>query len=500
MVRKDYYLLGGLWLCALLIFLPLFYSDYIFMDEAREIWGYNAIPGFYLFVEEGRWLAGVMHKWLFNRIDTIHQISWLRSFSLFGWLVCLPVWYAIVKREVANVKRYDYLPFFTCLYLITSLPFLVSVQWATCLQFFIADTASILAGAMVLDSIRSGDNKLRMALKAVLLPLLLGLTALFLYQGAWACFLVPFLLHFINPMNFKKERVLIGGLLVHFFVYAAYYLAYKVSFHFFIDIVPASRNTLDLHPLQKMAFFLARPLERSFRFTLLTDEDSTLSKLYYPAMLLSLAIAAFVRFGRPKWLKAAKYLAVIGFIFVVSYLPGLVIKENYASNRTLMALNLCVFIVCFEMALYFIKNKLVLQVAGAAVLLFFVSCARYNFRDAFLRPQVNETAALKNYIGQHFNNDIHTVYFIRPSEDLVAEKYHVNRSMDEIGVPSSCWPWVPEPLVKQLIYETTGNRQLAAGIVVKHWASKEEYLRSGEKPNSSTLLVDAAAIISAATP
>lgn len=500
MVRKDYYLLGVLWLCALLIFLPLFYSDYIFMDEAREIWGYNSIPGFYLFVEEGRWFAGEMHKWLFNRIDTIHQIAWLRSFSLLGWLVCLPVWYAIVKREVANVKRYDHLPFFTCLYLITSLPFIVAVQWATCLQFFIADTASILAGALVLHSIRSRDNKVRMALRAVLLPLLLGIAALFLYQGAWACFLIPFLLHFINPMNFKKDRVLIGGLLVHFFVYAVYYVAYKVSFHFFIDIVPASRNTLDIHPLQKMAFFLARPLERSFRFTLLTDEDSSFSKLYYPAMLLSLAIGAFVRFGRPKWLKAARYLAVIALIFVVSYLPGLIIKENYASNRTLMALDVCVFIVCFEMALYFIKNKLVLQAAGVGILLFFVACARYNFRDAFLRPQVNETAALKNYIGQHFNNDIHTVYFIRPSEDFVAEKYRVNRSMDEIGVPSSCWPWVPEPLVKQLIYETTGNRQLAAGIVVKQWASKDEYLRSGEKPNSSALLVDAPVIISAATP
>jgi hypothetical protein len=471
------------------------------MDEAREIWGYNSIPGYYLFIEEGRLLAGIMHRWLFNSIETIHQITRLRLLSLFGWLVCLPVWYAIIKREVANVKRYDYLPFFTCLYLITSLPFIVSVQWASCLQFFIGDTASILAGAIVLDSIRSGDKKLKMLFRAVLLPLLLGVPALFLYQPSWACFLIPFLLHFINPMNFKKDRVLIGGMLVHLCVYAAYYGAYKVSFHFFFNnIVPDSRNELYISPLQKITFFLARPLERSFRFTLLTDEDSPVSKLTYAGMLLSIIVLSFVRFGKDKWWKAIKYLAVTGGIWVVSYLPGLLVKENYASNRTLMALNMCVLIVCFEMALYFIKNKVVLQVAGLTVVLFFVLCANYNFRQAFLRPQVEETAALKNYISRHFNKDIHTIYFIRPAENFVAEKFHINQSMDEFGVASSFFPWVPDPLVRQLIYEATGNKQLAAGVVVKQWAGKEAFGRSGEKSDSSTLLVDVPAIMNTVTP
>jgi hypothetical protein len=500
MYRKDFYLLGILWITALFIFLPLFYSDYIFTDEAVELWGYNSVPGFNVFTDDGRWLAEVLYSLLYKMVDTIHQLNRLRLFSLFGWLVCLPVWYAIIKREVANVKRYEYLPFFTCLYLITSLPFLVSVQWATCIQFFIGDTASLLAGAIMLNSICSGDKKLRLVFRAVILPLLLGIPALFLYQGTWACFLIPFLLYFINPVNFKKDRVLAAGMLVYFFVYAAYYLAYKISFHFYDHIAPSSRNTLSLNIPEKISFFLARPLERSFRFTLLVNEDSSMSKFYYAGMLLCLAVLSFIRFGKTKWLQAVKYLAVIGFIFVVAYLPGLLVKENYASNRTLMALNMCVFIVCIEMALYFIKNKIVLQAAGVAVVLFFIGCARYNFREAFLHPLVEETAALKNYMGRHYNKDIHTVYFIRPSEELVARKFHINRSMDEFGVPASCYTWVPEPLVKQLIYEATGNRQLAAGVVVKHWANREEYLRSGERTDSSTLLVDVPAIINAATP
>ncbi|WP_205514376.1 hypothetical protein [Longitalea arenae] len=500
MQRNDLYLLGTLWLCALFIFLPLFYSDYLFMDEVWQLWGYRSIPGFYMFIDEGRWLTEVLQRWLFNMIDTIHGVIYMRLFSLFGWLLCLPIWYLIFKREVANVSSYQYLPFFTCLYLITSLPFIVAVQWATCLQFFIADTACLLAGALVLQSIRSGDAKLRMAFRAFIVPLLLGIPALFLYQGSWACFLLPLLLYFINPMNYKKDRVLMIGSQVYFLVNAVYYIAYKVSFRFFENIVPDPRNALHFDLFEKMKYFLARPLERSFRFTLLTHEESALSKKLYAVMLLALVILAFVRFGKAKWLQAIKYLGVIGAFFVFSYLPSLLIEERFPSNRTLMALNMCVFIVWLEMALYFIKNRRLLLVVGVAGSLFCIFCARYNFQEAFLRPQVDELAAIKTHIQQHYHKGIQSFHFIRPSDQFVAEKYKVHKSMDEFGVASSSFAWVPESLVKQLVYEQTGNRQQAAQLVVKHWASKEEYIRSGETLNSNTLLIDVPALMNSIKP
>jgi hypothetical protein len=500
MHRKDLYLVGILWLFLFFIFLPLFYSDYIFMDEAFQLWGYKAIPGFYMFIDEGRFLTEALQRWLFNMIDTIHGVTYMRLFSFFGWMLCLPLWYVIIKREVANVPKYKYLPFFTCLYLITNPSFLVAVQWATCLQFFISDTASLLAGAIVINSLRSEEFKPRKILWAAVLAMLLGVSSMFLYQGSWACFLLPFLLHFINPMNFKKDRVLIGGMAVHFFVYAAYFVAYKLSFHFFNNIPEDPRNGLYINPIEKIAFFLARPLERSFRFTLLVNEDSFISKVYYALMMLGLAALAFKRFGKAKKLDAIKFLAVIGIFWVVSYLPGLLIRERFASNRTLMALNLCVFIVCFEMALYYIKSKWVLQIAGAAIIVFFVLCARFNFQEGFARPLVAETAALKNYFKEHYNKNIQTVHWIRPPEPELAEKFHVNYSMDEFGVPNSYFVWVPENLSKQLVYELTGDRQAALRIAVKQWGSKEEYLRSGEKADSTVLLVDNKDIIDAIKP
>ncbi|HUP13773.1 MAG TPA: glucosyltransferase domain-containing protein [Niastella sp.] len=500
MVRKDFYLLGILWLIALLIFLPLFYSEYIYTDEVAEIWEYNTIPGHQMFTDDGRWLAEQMHSLLFKAIDTIQEVTRLRFISLFGWLLCLPVWYLVIKRLVANVPAYEYLPFVVCAYLITSLPFLISVQWAACMQFFIADTVALLSGTIALKCIQCQHDKPVKRIAAGLVSAGLGLASLFLYQSAYACFLIPFLLYFLNPFANRKEKVLVLGLTFHLVVCAVYFLLYKLTFSIYDNFSEPTRNSLFLQPVEKLKFFVARPLERSFRFTLLTNEENAISRLYYAVMLLMLVVLAFSRFQIKKWQLAVKYLAGIGCVWVISYLPPLLIREYYPSNRTLMALNLCVFIVCLEMGLWFIKNKRVLQICGIAMICFFTLCARYNFQKVFLRPIVDETAALKGYFKQHFTSSIQTIHFIQPLEDFVSKKYKVNWSMDELGVPSTFADWVPESLSKQLIYEATGNRQQAARVVVKRWSSKEDYLNAHEVLNSSILLVDVPAILNAEMP
>lgn len=496
MQRKDFYLIGFLSVVVLLIFYPLFYSNYLFMDEAFQIWNYKSVPGFYMFIDQGRWLTEILERWLFGFVHTMQDMKYLRLLSLFGWLLCLPVWYLVIKRLMGDVPQYKYLPFFTCLYLVTSLPFIVSVQWATCLQFFIAHTCGLLSGAVVLQGMRFVDDRLRISAGSVMAASTLGMVSLFTYQSAFGCFLIPFLLHFISVKTVKKEKVYVTGLAFYFIAYVVYFGLYKLSLY--INHIPHDpRTTIHIDVLDKIKFFLARPLERSFRFTILTDEDSKISKVYYGLMLAAVAIAAFIRFGKTNRLQAVKYLAATGFIFFISYFPSLVVKENYASNRTLLALNTCVFIVCLEMLLYFIKNKTVLELAGFAAVVVFIISARYNFRNEFLRPVQQETAALKNYIQQHYNNSIETVYFIRPSEYFISEKYHINKSMDELGVPSTCWHWVPEPFTRQMVYEATGNKEEAARLTIKQWPDKQSYVQSHAPVNSNTLVLDAAAILNA---
>ncbi len=68
------------------------------MDEALQLWGYRSIPGFYMFVDEGRFFTEELQGWLTKMVDTIRKMKYLRMFSLFGWMLCLPAWYAHYKK------------------------------------------------------------------------------------------------------------------------------------------------------------------------------------------------------------------------------------------------------------------------------------------------------------------------------------------------------------------------------------------------------------------
>jgi hypothetical protein len=499
MQRKDVYAIGILYLLMLLIFYPLFYTEYIYMDEAVQIWLMKPGTDYMLFLDDGRALTEWLQFPLFSAIDSIHAITYIRIISLVGWMICVPVWYWVIKRVINSKPEYEHLPFFSCLYMVTSLPFLVSVQWATCMQFFIAQTCGLLSGAVLYIGIRFTETRLRVSMVAVIASVLLGVAAMFFYQNAAGCFLIPFLLHFINQKATQKNKVLITALAVNMLVFVVYYILYRISMQVY-NIPLIERNSIHIDVVDKIKWFLARPLERSFRFSVLAHEDSLVSKVYFALMLAAWALLALKRFGKANRLQAFTYLAVTMGIFFISYLPNLIIKENFASNRTMFALNMCVWLVCAEMVMHFVKNRSALLVTGIMIALVFVICARNNFRNAFLKPVQQETAALKNHIQQHYHNGTRTIHFIRPPEDFFVKKYHVHQSMDEIGIPQSFFVWVPDPLCRQLVYEKTHNRKATEQLVIRHWPDAASFARSGEPVDSTVLLVDVQAIMSAPKP
>src|SRR5689334_2299370 len=100
MQRKDFYLLGIVWLIAIVIFYPIASADYLYADEAFQLWFYKPGSTEAIFIRQGRFLTEYLVRWLFYRVDTTHQLTYLRLFSLAGWMICLPVWYIILKRIV----------------------------------------------------------------------------------------------------------------------------------------------------------------------------------------------------------------------------------------------------------------------------------------------------------------------------------------------------------------------------------------------------------------
>lgn len=509
MQRKGGYLLAILFLVVILIFYPIFFSDYIFTDEAVQLWMYKSGSGFNMFIDQGRWITEVLFARLFGAIDTVHQIVYIRLFSLLGWMLCIPVWYVVLKRVVAREPKFQYLPFLTCLYLITSLPFCTSVQWASCLELFLANTAGLLSGAIFLNGIHFTNNRFRVKRVLVIGALAVGIVSLFTYQSGFGCFVIPFLLHFITHGNGKKYQVLIAGIAFYFFVYVVYFLLYKLSLQ--INHIPHNPRT-DIHidPVDKILFFFAHVLERSFWFNVIFDENSSVARAMYKILFLGWIVFTIVRFAKDakkstenrtkKYMNAGKHIAAVLLVLVIAYLPGLVVKENYASNRTMLALNIGVWLICAEMVVYFIGKIKAIRTIGFVVAALLILLGGYNLRRWFLQPVTKEYAALKAYVQQHYHTGIKTFYFIPASQEEFKNQLHLNRSMDEFGVPSTAFEWVPEPISKQIVYEITGNRKMADSLVIKTGPDIQSFTGSGKAVTDSTMLVNMPALITAAKP
>ncbi|HUP13772.1 MAG TPA: hypothetical protein VM187_16235, partial [Niastella sp.] len=180
----------------------------------------------------------------------------------------------------------------------------------------------------------------------------------------------------------------------------------------------------------------------------------------------------------------------------VSYTPGLIVKENYSSNRTLFAMDMCVWVVCAEMVLHLVKKATARKAIGYVIATFLVVCGWYNFNRGFLMPIREEYNDIRNYVFKHYNSNITYFYFIQPAEDAFHKKYGLQYSMDEFGVPSTFFTWVPEALIKLLVLEKTGNRETADRLIIKYWDSEESFKASGAQLNGNTLMVNVPEIFS----
>lgn len=488
MQRKDFYLLSFLFLVVLLIFYPLFYTDYIYTDEVNQLWLYRPGSGFSMFAAQGRWITELLISKSFEAVDSVHGITYIRIFALLMWLACIPVWYVIIKRIAAQGPGYEYLPFFTCLYLVTSLPFSITVQWASCIELPIANTAGLLSGAIWYVKIRD-KRTWAIPIVAGLGAVVAGLISLSAYQSGFCCFLIPFLFHYISAYTTGKDLVFVKGLAFYFFVYVVYFVLFKA--YLAVNHVNSDPRTgIYLNPFDKLQFFFSHPLKRAFWFNIIVDENNKQARAIYKVMFVGWMVLAFVRFGKKNWLSAVKYIAAVLVVFMFSYLPSLVVKENYASNRTMLAINMCVWIVCAEMVMYFLKNIPARRITAISLTGVLMIAGWYNFNKQFLQPVREEYQAVKNYVQQHYNNNITTVYFIKASEDAFRNKYHLQSSMDEFGVPSTFFEWVPENLVQQMVFEITGNRKTAEQLTVKHWSDMESFTKSGDTLTTDILLVN----------
>lgn len=493
MRKTDYLSLGFLMILPFLIFYPLFTSEYLYTDEAVQLRLYRKGSDFQMFTSQGRYITEKLFQWLFRSIDTIREVKYLRLFSFFGWLISIPIWYGVLKKVIVREGLPGMLTFFSVLYLIAMPPFSVYVSWASCLELFLANTAGLLSGYYIYSGLYYKDRTREVKWGRVVLGVLFGLVSLFTYQTGFGCFMLPFVLHLLSAR--KVDRTFWIGVGACIALYLLYFVLFKVSMAAG-GLRASDRASLYINPVGKLFFMLTRPLAGSFHFTFLINERSIPGVLLY----LLLAGAWFVtnlRLMKSRSLQEKiLYFGGLFFLLLCIYIPGLIVRENYASNRTLFALNMAVFFMVMETLFVVVPTRKARLTTVSVLCVLFVVNAWYNFRELFLAPVTTEYRQLRAFVKENYSPGVHTVHFIRPEEDFFVRRFGIKRSWDEFGVPSTFFDWTPEFWMKQVVLEETGNQALSDKLVVKHWLGRAAYLKDGEPVRAGVLLVDVEQILS----
>ncbi len=482
--RRDLFYILAIILVAFAIYYPLFYSEYLYTDEAVQLWRYRKGSGVHMSIVHGRYLFDELTTWLFSNANTIHDVISIRIFSLLGWILCLPIWYLVIKKIITREKLPQSLAFFSVLYLVCTPSFAIQVSWATLVGLFMANTGGLLSGYVLYAAINFESRKIQRPVITIAISILFGLISLFTYQNGFGCFLLPFLLHLVSrPRSFRILFIAIGFCL---FIYVFYYFLFKYSLAA-SHVQTIERTEIAFNIFPKIRFF-ARPLATAFHFTFLFNEKSIAGFVIYAITLFtwlyfyqsSLHLAIIDRL---------KVIALGIFVLLVIYLPSLVVKENYFPNRTLLALDMAVFFLVASTVFTIIK-KHERQITVLSILSFlFILNARHNCIQQFLNPVKKEYKKISTFIDVNYHPGMDTVFFIQPHEDFFVRKYGITRSWDEFGVPSTFFNWVPEFFVKQVIFEKTGDRQLAEKMTIKQWADKKQFSDSAQV-SKNTMIVD----------
>jgi hypothetical protein len=172
--------------------------------------------------------------------------------------------------------------------------------------------------------------------------------------------------------------------------------------------------------------------------------------------LLYVSGSAITRLGK---------LGIAALLLPLSYLPNLLVSENWASHRSLAALTAlltlyCGFAVCGYARLRKVGGE---RVAGVVISGFAFACALLassNISIEFAGPQMLEYQFLRSELDAGGLEQSKQIYFIQACWcDSVAPIVRY----DEFGLPSSAQSWVPRPMTFLALRDK--GRQLPVTVV-----------------------------------
>jgi hypothetical protein len=383
---------------------------------------------------------------LFFHNRNIGNLRYLRLLSVAG--IVLLAW--SLYRRLLGAEWSSKVSFVVALIVCTLPPFQVYASWGVEAFFPFAALAS--GGALSLAERAFHERRpfctLGLAAGAVLVLLL----ALTIYQPAAMFFWVFAAIVLFKP-GASLSSVLHRFLLYCVIAFTALLLGfsiYKLGSAMYAYMLSPLRSHLSQDIGEKALWFFREPITNALNLVKLS-----------PKRWLAISVGVFMLGGLTLYLEGtAKERFCKGTIALsivpLSYLPNLVIAENWSSYRTLSALT-SVIVIYILFAIWGYGRVLgrslpaaILTVGLSLAALTSSLLAAYNVAVYFALPQYAELQWLRGYLAEQDLSQAHSLYIIRSSwQDSIAPTVRY----DEFGTPSSYPPWSSGSMVYLLLYE-----------------------------------------------
>lgn len=381
----------------------------------------------------GRPINGFLLEHFFRFAGGVPRLGLLRLFGLLSLFVTYLCLFQELRRHFEDLRMARDAALLFC--------FLPSAQLiAGWTQLFTMPLAILCAyaGYFIVESM---PRRLPQLLLGQLFAMLVVATASLLYQPYALYYLVFFSIRYWPFDSFRGEvlrryvahAAALGGGLALAFVY------FKLQPH------RAERGAMVEDIMGKLVWFVDQPLTNAFRlFSLRAPEGNW----RLPVSLFVVAISGMLVATKGGKRFVVLAFAMTGVLLLGAYLPNLIVKENWASYRSLFSLSslALVLVILGGHALlvrFGIASRLragLFSFAAAAGAL----AASYSLLALFVLPQHDEWQLLVSLLPPAESASTVPIYFRQPTW---RETTAPASAYDEFGVPSSMADWGPFPML-----------------------------------------------------
>jgi hypothetical protein len=257
------------------------------------------------------------------------------------------------------------------------------------------------------------------------------------------------ILHCVRRRFIWCGVIAFAGLILGFGVYKLGIAIYGKE-----ELTPA-RSSLTSNILEKVGWFFTEPLLNALN-----------AANIFPSRWLALSIALFIGSGLLLYFRGEVKERLLQFVIALaiiplSYLPNLVVAENWASYRTQVALTAVLVVYAFLALRGY--GKALCRSARMPILtagLGFAALASsllvvQNVGVYFAVPQLQEVGLMRAQLAQQDLSQVRSIYIIGAKwQDSIAPGVRY----DEFGIPSSAQPWSPGPMAYLLLREMNLER------------------------------------------